>query len=459
MSGASVLAIESIWGPSPVDSSACSAAIEGSGSVLPLHWFVKEVLRRSRTSCSTLQLALYYLHKSRREIREVVARADATRDEFYRLEQQLQQERDAILLGDSYPSPPLSPVSDSTITDAERFSDLLETQNSPILCGRRMFLASLIAASKYLQDRNYSNKAWARISGLPINEINVNERSFLNMIKFELHLPADDFLKCKRLVFPRLRQTASRRSLPPASIVLTPFYLPPRLSHLSGTERLAALTAQGAALESAAASPASVHLASAARLGLARSQSELSVPEPTQGLMRPPPISVCTPEQTNAIILARLDLARANTDPELASRQAQLVSHRSTLAQRNLPTMPIAPSLAALNSIKPASLDVVRQTASPATTDEASASSSSDEDSETSSRRSTRSSTGRKVRNMPLRRAGVPMTRAGSSSISSSGVPTAWPLSRATSSSNGNSMDVGAASGWHQQGWNTVVAH
>ncbi|ORY46312.1 hypothetical protein BCR35DRAFT_258485, partial [Leucosporidium creatinivorum] len=53
-------------------------------------------------------------------------------------------------------------------------------------CGRRMFLASLIGASKFLQDRNYSNRAWARISGLPVTEINVNERAFLNMMKFQL---------------------------------------------------------------------------------------------------------------------------------------------------------------------------------------------------------------------------------------------------------------------------------
>lgn len=170
------------------------------GAVLPLHWFVKEVLRRSRTSCSTLQLALYYLHKSRREIRDIVARADTSRDEYCRLEKQLAAEREAHILGDSYPSPPLSPVSDQddhSIDPQQRFADLMETQNSPVLCGRRMFLASLIAASKFLQDRNYSNRAWARISGLPVTEINVNERAFLNMMKFQLHLGAHDFQKCE----------------------------------------------------------------------------------------------------------------------------------------------------------------------------------------------------------------------------------------------------------------------
>ncbi|KWU46978.1 hypothetical protein RHOSPDRAFT_14383, partial [Rhodotorula sp. JG-1b] len=117
----------------------------GGESVIPLQNFVKEVLRRSRTSCSTLQLALYYLHKSRRGIRDA------------------------------------------------RFTALVTAQNSPVLCGRRMFLAALISASKYLQDRNYSNRAWAKISGLPVGEINGNERAFLKVVDFKLHLPAEEF--------------------------------------------------------------------------------------------------------------------------------------------------------------------------------------------------------------------------------------------------------------------------
>jgi len=179
--GASCLAIQSLWGPKDrADGSAT-----GSG-VLPIQFFVKEVLRRSRTSCSTLQLALYYLHKSRRQIREVVAKADASRPAYQHAEREFKT---------AYPSPPLGSVDGHALDVGARFAALLATQNSPLLCGRRMFLASLIAASKYLQDRNYSNKAWARISGLPVNEINVNERIFLGMMGFQLHLKADDFAR------------------------------------------------------------------------------------------------------------------------------------------------------------------------------------------------------------------------------------------------------------------------
>ncbi|CAJ0889916.1 13790_t:CDS:2 [Entrophospora sp. SA101] len=40
---------------------------------------------------------------------------------------------------------------------------LAESLVDSATCGRRMFLASLIVASKYLQDNNYSNNAWSKI--------------------------------------------------------------------------------------------------------------------------------------------------------------------------------------------------------------------------------------------------------------------------------------------------------
>ena len=36
---------------------------------------------------------------------------------------------------------------------------------SHLLCPRRMLLASVILASKFLQDKCYSNRAWAKLSG------------------------------------------------------------------------------------------------------------------------------------------------------------------------------------------------------------------------------------------------------------------------------------------------------
>ncbi|GAA5820196.1 hypothetical protein JCM11251_005521 [Rhodosporidiobolus azoricus] len=290
--GASVLAIESIWGsasssstcPAASPAAAAASANPSSSSVLPLHWFVKEVLRRSRTSCSTLQLALYYLHKSRREIREAVARAEASKGEIVRLERELKavkaqagvaSSRPAPFsmeeAGYAYPSPPHSPSADnpapssSPTTAAEltasvshlgqRFTALLEAQNSPVLCGRRMFLAALISASKYLQDRNYSNRAWAKISGLEVREVNRNERAFLRLCGFSLHLKAEDFARWTDRLSTLTSPSSSSTGASPSAPALAP--------------------STGPSL-----APAALHISPSllARHGLARSSSEYVQP-------------------------------------------------------------------------------------------------------------------------------------------------------------------------------------
>src|SRR5690348_10878551 len=115
----------------------------GRPGVLPLRTFIQETLRRSRTSFSTLQVALYYL---------ILIKAHVPRWDF------TMEQRD-----------------DSPSSRA-------------LQCGRRMFLAALILASKYLQDRNYSARAWSRISGLDTLEINQNEMAFLLAVNWNLHV-------------------------------------------------------------------------------------------------------------------------------------------------------------------------------------------------------------------------------------------------------------------------------
>ncbi|KAG2342600.1 hypothetical protein BDR05DRAFT_885939 [Suillus weaverae] len=48
---------------------------------------------------------------------------------------------------------------------------LLPPLPSPLLCPHCTFLASLILASKFMQDHCYLNHAWAKILGLPPQEI------------------------------------------------------------------------------------------------------------------------------------------------------------------------------------------------------------------------------------------------------------------------------------------------
>ncbi|PWN44682.1 hypothetical protein IE81DRAFT_286856, partial [Ceraceosorus guamensis] len=62
-----------------------------------------------------------------------------------------------------------------------------------LICARRMFLAATMVASKFLQDRNYSNRAWSRISGLPIGELGACERSLLGAVGYHLDVSPDEW--------------------------------------------------------------------------------------------------------------------------------------------------------------------------------------------------------------------------------------------------------------------------
>ncbi|RKP24830.1 hypothetical protein SYNPS1DRAFT_16570, partial [Syncephalis pseudoplumigaleata] len=128
--------IESIW-PAPPPTAV-------TVKLLPLRLFVQEVLRRSRTSYVTLQTALFYLTRV-------------------------------------HNSPWMRHMADENCTY------ILDS------CGRRMFLASLVIATKYLQDRAYSNRAWSRVSGLSANEITRCERKLLNWLSWNLYIPDKEF--------------------------------------------------------------------------------------------------------------------------------------------------------------------------------------------------------------------------------------------------------------------------
>lgn len=155
--------VEVIW---PLSVVPCKNESGSGRGVLPLRTYIEETLRRSRTSYSTLQVALYYL----------------------------------VLIK------PFVPKNDFT---QEQVMDC--PANRALMCGRRMFLAALILASKYLQDRNYSAKAWSKMSGLKITEINTNERTFLNKVQWKLHMHKPIFDKWQEIV---LKYTPN--TLPPS---------------------------------------------------------------------------------------------------------------------------------------------------------------------------------------------------------------------------------------------------
>lgn len=149
-----------------------STCFNGAG-VLPLRVFIQETLRRSKTSYSTLQVALYYL----------------------------------ILLKAKLPSGDFAKEQPRAQVDGEPSE---RSQCRAMQCGRRMFLSALMLASKYLQDRNYSARAWSKISGLRSNEINENEREYLFLIDYDLHVPKESFDNWSRIVLSMSKLSKER---------------------------------------------------------------------------------------------------------------------------------------------------------------------------------------------------------------------------------------------------------
>ncbi|KAJ1911210.1 PHO85 cyclin-5 [Mycoemilia scoparia] len=61
------------------------------------------------------------------------------------------------------------------------------------MCGRRMYVAALILASKFMLDRTYSNRAWNKITRLNIKEINEMERAFMSLLDYQLYIQPTAF--------------------------------------------------------------------------------------------------------------------------------------------------------------------------------------------------------------------------------------------------------------------------
>ncbi|KAI8881170.1 hypothetical protein K501DRAFT_189540 [Backusella circina FSU 941] len=139
--------IDSIWHPRFVTE-------QHKVKVMPTRGFINEILKRSKATYSTVQISLFYVFRVKKVVHAKLMR---------RYNPKLQQPQ-------------------------THMDDLM-------CCGRRMFLASLMVASKYLHDKNYQNKAWCKISGLDIKEVNAAEMAFLNLIDYRLHVSKPTFDK------------------------------------------------------------------------------------------------------------------------------------------------------------------------------------------------------------------------------------------------------------------------
>ncbi|TFK44406.1 hypothetical protein BDQ12DRAFT_717562 [Crucibulum laeve] len=192
-------------------------------TLVPIKGFVHEVLRRSRTSGCVLQTALCYLEAIRPKIPELIrqnregqcTRSKPESDSRITLATPAELEREAELSRNEEQFTSNTPYSPDDSMDTIRIADdsvdctsdvsrecLARPQQmptdgsaslpqlpplpSPLLCPRRAFLASLILASKFTQDKCYSNRAWAKLSGLPAREIGRCERALGEALEWRL---------------------------------------------------------------------------------------------------------------------------------------------------------------------------------------------------------------------------------------------------------------------------------
>ncbi|KAG9122872.1 hypothetical protein FRC07_000566 [Ceratobasidium sp. 392] len=131
-----------------------------------LIWFVTEVLRRSRTSINVLQVASAYLAGAKPEIHnQLRIAADRQAKLAIQIAGIPQHVRDALPGMDWLGS---------------------EFTPSPLIDPRRTFLASLVLASKFLLDKAFSNKAWAKLSGLEALEVGKCERALGTTLNWRL---------------------------------------------------------------------------------------------------------------------------------------------------------------------------------------------------------------------------------------------------------------------------------
>lgn len=184
---------------------------------ISLETFVHEVLRRSRTTCSVLQSALCYVEALRNKVPLIVDIERAGRP----LTKAKAIEGHAGVVNGGSPGISRSNCSSgpclTETTVLAGFQSILQDDPgekkedsqapkcplepfhsepdfpSPLLCPRRTFIAAVVLASKCLQDRTYSNRAWAKVCGFPAREISRCERALGEALDWRLWVGKNSF--------------------------------------------------------------------------------------------------------------------------------------------------------------------------------------------------------------------------------------------------------------------------
>ena len=207
---------------------------------------MREILRRSRTSCSTLQAALLYCSRCKDSLHELVDKATSpsshAKDSLWLPDVQLRSNKWSLSSEGSFrvslpsvtdPCAELLTLSGVKYTLASGRATPMRSA-SPLLCGRRMFLAAIVVASKFLQDRTYSNRTWSKISGLGTQEIDQLERVFLKMIRYDLVVNHAQWMKwTAELSLPHVKSSCITASAGKSAAHPTISSSPPRLHRVT----------------------------------------------------------------------------------------------------------------------------------------------------------------------------------------------------------------------------------
>ncbi|KAL0956374.1 hypothetical protein HGRIS_002521 [Hohenbuehelia grisea] len=191
------------------------SALHPNHSLVPIQGFVREVLRRSQSTGCVLQTALCYIEAIRSRVPTLVIQEKAgcgvkgEPEPRSRVVQPDETDDFADHMTDLLEShcAQQNLVPTVRMTDSVSFeqSSMAEIQGigkklsepatplpplpplpSPLLCPRRTFLASLILATKFTKDKCFSNRAWAKISGLSPREIGRCERALGDALEWRL---------------------------------------------------------------------------------------------------------------------------------------------------------------------------------------------------------------------------------------------------------------------------------
>ncbi|ORX89011.1 hypothetical protein K493DRAFT_235009 [Basidiobolus meristosporus CBS 931.73] len=95
-------------------------------------------------------------------------------------------------------------ISMPTLTLALKLIHTLKLRQ-PTLCGDpgsecRVFTVGLILANKTLEDNNFTNKTWSKVTGLPSAEINQMEMEFLEVLEWRCLVSQQDYLEWRSLL-------------------------------------------------------------------------------------------------------------------------------------------------------------------------------------------------------------------------------------------------------------------